>query len=41
MELELTSGTLMFVVFNYSVSVFSRSAPPSLDADLQPLSIRC
>jgi len=27
MELELTSGTLIFVVSNYSVSVFSRSDP--------------
>jgi len=34
MGLELISGTLIFVVSNYSVSVFSRSAPPSLDADL-------
>ena len=29
MGLELTSGTLTFVVSNYSVSVFSRSAPLS------------
>jgi len=27
MGLELTSGTLIFVVSNYSVSVFSRSDP--------------
>jgi len=27
MGVELTSGTLIFVVSNYSVSVFSRSVP--------------
>jgi len=41
MGLELTSGTLIFVVSNYSVSVFSGSVSLSLDADLQLLSITC
>jgi len=41
MGLELTSGTRIFVVSNYSVSVFSESVSLSLDADLRPLSIIC
>jgi len=36
MEIEVTSGTLIFVVSNYSVSVCL-----SLDAGLEPLSITC